>query len=142
MDEVKFVENERATLTTSTASSANQQHSAIHSIVEAPSSKFHNIPQQSSVQQTNQNTVTSNNHAVYNNINNNNVQTSNPIVSVSQRFSGGNSNNTDRTNDKKSEEFVIFGSYVAEVMKNMDKHKARMLQMKVIELITEFDDGN
>lgn len=43
---------------------------------------------------------------------------------------------------KQSEEFVIFGSYVAEVMKNMDKQKARVLQMKVMQLITEYDDSN
>lgn len=40
-----------------------------------------------------------------------------------------------------SEEFVIFGSYVAEVMRNMDKQKARMLQMKVMQLIAEYDGG-
>lgn len=40
-----------------------------------------------------------------------------------------------------SEEFVIFGSYLAEVMRNMDKQKARMLQMKVMQLITEYDGG-
>lgn len=41
-----------------------------------------------------------------------------------------------------SEEFAIFGSYVAEVMRNMDKQKARMLQMKVMQLITEYDVGS
>lgn len=43
---------------------------------------------------------------------------------------------------KQTGEFVIFGSYVAEVMKNMEKTKARMLQMKVLQLITEYDAAN
>lgn len=43
---------------------------------------------------------------------------------------------------KQNGEFVIFGSYVAEVMKNMEKTKARMLQMKVLQLITEYDAAN
>lgn len=43
---------------------------------------------------------------------------------------------------KQTGEFVIFGSYVAEVMKNMDKTKARMLQLKFVELIAEYDAAN
>lgn len=43
---------------------------------------------------------------------------------------------------KQTGEFAIFGSYVAEVMKNMEKTKARVLQMKFLQLITEYDAGN
>ena len=42
----------------------------------------------------------------------------------------------------KSEEFTIFGSYVAEVLKNMNKQKARRLQMKMMQFINEVDDDS
>lgn len=57
------------------------------------------------------------------------ISTANTTASCSKPNNGG------------SEEFVIFGSYLAEVMRNMDKQKARMLQMKVMQLIAEYDGG-
>lgn len=41
---------------------------------------------------------------------------------------------------KKSDEFDIFGNFVGQVMKNMPKAKARLLQMKFLQLITEYDE--
>lgn len=41
---------------------------------------------------------------------------------------------------KQPDEFDIFGNFVGQVMRNMSKSKARLLQMKVLQLITEFDD--
>lgn len=41
---------------------------------------------------------------------------------------------------KKADEFDIFGNFVGQVMKNMPKSKARLLQMKFLQLITEYDE--
>lgn len=43
------------------------------------------------------------------------------------------------TGNKKSNEFDIFGDFVGQVMKEMSKSKARLLQMKILQLISEYD---
>lgn len=42
--------------------------------------------------------------------------------------------------EKKSDEFEIFGHFVAEVMRNMPKSQSRLLQMNIMKVIAESED--
>lgn len=44
-------------------------------------------------------------------------------------------------NSKKSDEFDIFGNFMAEIMRNMTKVQARKLQMNILEIITETENA-
>lgn len=44
--------------------------------------------------------------------------------------------------EKKSDEFEIFGNFVAEVMRNMPKSQSRLLQMNIMKVIADSEDGN
>lgn len=41
---------------------------------------------------------------------------------------------------QKTSEFDIFGNFIAEVMKNMKRSKARVLQIKILNFISEFEE--
>lgn len=43
---------------------------------------------------------------------------------------------------KKPDEFDIFGNFVAEVMRNMNKPKSRILQMNVMKLIADAESDS
>lgn len=47
----------------------------------------------------------------------------------------------DKSGAHNSSEFDIFGTFIAEVMKNMKRSQARLLQIKILNFISEFEES-